>query len=141
MTVPGSVPRCIANSSVPMMQSAAAAPMPEAGATWVASSVTSAGPMTKMSSSFTDSRANAVCSRRWSDPTSALHRVRTMLPTEGIDAPAMIPVVSSVHSGARSSAHAMNAEELSANTPAWASRIWRWPSRSARWATSGLITA
>ena len=55
-----------------------------------------------------------------------------MLPTEGIDAPAMIPVASSVHSGVCSSAHVMKAAELSANNPVWASRTWRWPSRSAR---------
>src|SRR3954451_10508657 len=59
----GSVPRCAANHAVPTTHSTAATPTPEAGATSVASSVTAAGPRMKHSSSATDSKENAACSR------------------------------------------------------------------------------
>ena len=60
---------------------------PDCGANEVASTVTSAGPVTKTTSSATPSTANAVCrspasSSRWA------HRARTMVPTCGIAMPA-----------------------------------------------------
>ena len=53
----------------------------------------------KHTSSATDSRENAVCSR--GDPaSSALHRARAMGPSAGIAAPPSAPVANSVQSGA-----------------------------------------
>src|ERR1700733_5141036 len=59
----GSVRRCAANSSVPATHATMATPTPAAGYTSVASSVTTAGPITKIVSSATDSSENAVGSR------------------------------------------------------------------------------
>src|SRR5579864_6425929 len=56
----GSVRRSAANHKVPARQSSAAVPTPAAGNTSVASNVTAAGPITKHSSSATDSKENAV---------------------------------------------------------------------------------
>ncbi len=56
----------------------------------MASSVTAAGPSTKQTSSATDSKENAVCSR--GEPSSrALQRARTMVPRDGMAAPAIAP--------------------------------------------------
>src|SRR6185437_15496891 len=62
-TTGGSVDRCDANHSDPSSAHKAAVPTPAAGCTWVASTVTAAGPSTKHTSSATDSSENAVCSR------------------------------------------------------------------------------
>ncbi len=137
----GWVRRCAASSSVPTMHSRLAVAIPEAGNSWVASRVTRAGPITKMNSSLTDSRANAVCSRCASPSTSVLHLVRTMVPIEGMDAPASRPVTSSVQNGAPSSAKLMKTTLLRAKTAACTKSTRRWPSRSARVAITGLSTA
>jgi hypothetical protein len=53
-----------------------------------------------MTSSATDSSENAACSS--GEPaSSALHRARTMEPTDGVAAPATTPVTSSAQVGAR----------------------------------------
>src|SRR6185437_14203125 len=136
----GSVRRCSANSSVPVIASRLAVPTPLAANTWVASSVTSAGPMTKMSSSLTDSRANATCSRVGSPPSTQLHLVRTMLLVDGMDAPATRPVTSKTANGARNSAQAMKVAKASAKTATWPSSTRPWPKRSERLAIYGPST-
>ena len=65
----------------------------------MARTVTRAGPITKIISSTTDSSANAESSAGV-PPSSALQRVRTIEPREGIDEPAMHPVTSSTQTGA-----------------------------------------
>ena len=94
-----------------------------------------------MNSSFTDSSANAVCSRRGSPPTRLLHLVLTMLPTDGIEPPAATPVTSSVQNGALSSAQVMNTALLNVKTTVCATSTLRWPSRSALVAITGPNTA
>ena len=106
-TTTGSVPRWAANHSVPSTHSRAATPTPEAGETSVASSVTAAGPMTKHSSSATDSKENAACSR--GEPASrTLQRARTMVPRDGMVAPAIAPGTKKAQVGSRSSTAAMS---------------------------------
>jgi hypothetical protein len=113
---------------------------PAAGYTSVASSVTTAGPITKIVSSATDSSENAVCSSGES-PSSALHRALTMEPIDGIDAPARPPVISSAHSGACSSAQPMSASVQAAKNAASGTSTRRCPSRSASLAACGAQTA
>ena len=136
----GSLRRCMASSRVPVTHAAIATPTPAAGWTSVASSVTSAGPMTKIISSATDSREYAVCSRAGS-PSSVLQRDLTIGPTDGMDAPASAPVIRSVHNGARSSAQATNATVLSANDAASGRSTRCWPNRSASLAACGAKMA
>jgi len=95
----GSVVRCAANHRLPPTHNTAAAVTPAAGCTWVASRVTRAGPSTKHTSSATDSRENAVCSRGES-ASSALHRARAIGPSAGIAAPPSAPATNSAQSGA-----------------------------------------
>ncbi len=138
--VGGSVPRWAANRIVPVRQTTSATPRPAAGNTLVASSVTTAGPATKIISSATDSRANA----EWSagDPaSSALHRARTIEPSEGIDDPATQPVISSSQIGACSSAQVMNTTVLIANSATSGRSTRRCPNRSARLAIRGALMA
>ena len=97
----GSVARCDANHSDPARQLAAARVTPAAGCSWVTSTVTAAGPITKHSSSATDSTENAACSR--GDPVSSTdQRARAIGPSCGMAAPPALPAANSVQSGARS---------------------------------------
>ena len=81
----------------------------------MASSVTAAGPMTKHSSSATDSKENAACSR--GEPASrTLHRARTMVPSDGMVAPATAPETKNAQVGACSSTVTIRAEVAMVNT-------------------------
>jgi hypothetical protein len=123
-----------------MTHTTIAVPTPEAGSTLVASSVTTAGPATKIISSTTDSSANAECSL--GEPASSvLHLALTIEPSEGIDAPATQPVSSSAHTGARNSAQVMNTIVLTAKSATSGRRTRRCPTRSARVAIRGAQTA
>ena len=128
--------RSAANQSVPATHSNAETPTPAAGNTSVASSVTAAGPTTKHSSSATDSKENAACSR--GVPASrTLHRTRTMAPRDGMDPPAMAPGAKNTQVGAFSSTAAISAAVAVANTASSTSSTGRWPRESASRATSG----
>jgi len=134
------VSRCAANHSVPARQSSAAVPTPAAGRTSVASSVTAAGPITKHSSSATDSRENAVCSR--GEPASrALHRARTIEPSEGMVAPATVPGGNSAQSGACSCTAAISPATLIAKMTTSGMSTRRWPRESASRAICGAQAA
>ena len=112
--VGGSVWRCAANRSVPVTDSTTHNTTP-AGGSAVASTVTSAGPTTKIISSTTDSSANAECSA--GEPSSsALQRARTIDPSEGIEDPAAQPEIIRTQVGRRSSAQVTNTTLLTANT-------------------------
>ena len=78
----GSVARWAANAAPPPTTNASAATSPAAGATVVASVVASTGPITKITSSSTDSSANAVCSPG-PPRSSAVQRARTSDPIAG----------------------------------------------------------
>jgi hypothetical protein len=81
----------------------------------VASSVTAAGPTMKHNSSATDSKENAVCSP--GEPASrALHRARTMVPSDGMVAPAIAPATKNAQVASRSSTAAISAAVAMANT-------------------------
>lgn len=108
--------------------------------TSVASTVTTAGPMTKIVSSRTDSSENAVCSSGES-PSSALQRARTIEPSDGMDAPASPPVASIVHNGARNSAQMMSSTVAAAKKTASGLSTWRCPNRSASLAACGAQSA
>ena len=111
----GSVLRSATNQRVPPRHSSAATPTPAAGNTSVASSVTAAGPMTKHSSSATDSKENAACSR--GEPASrTLHRARTMVPSDGMVAPAIAPGTKNAQVGSCSSTAAISAAVAAENT-------------------------
>src|ERR1022692_2125982 len=84
--------------------------------------------------------ANAVCSCGES-PSRALHRARTIEPSDGIDAPATAPDSSSAHSGARITAQPMKMIVLSAKNPASGLSTRCWPNRSASLAACGAPTA
>src|ERR1019366_5661450 len=100
-TMTGSVPRWAANQRVPATHSSAATPTPDAGKTSVASNVTAAGPITKQSSSATDSKLKAAC--RLGEPASrTLHRARTIVPRDGMAEPATAPGTKNVQVGSRS---------------------------------------
>ena len=104
---------------------------PAAGCTWVASSVTVAGPSTKHTSSATDSRENAVCSR--GDPASStLHRARAIGPSAGIVAPPSAPGTNSAQSGARSCTAATSPATEAAKTKHSGISTRCWPCRSTR---------
>ena len=113
---------------------------PAAGWTWVASKVTTAGPMTKIVSSRTDSSENAACSSG-EPPSSALQRARTIEPSDGIEAPATAPVTRSVQTGARNSAQQMSATVLPAKKITSGRSTRRCPNRSASLAACGAQTA
>ena len=114
-TTAGSVPRSAANHSVPTRHSTAATPTPEAGKTSVASSVTAAGPTMKHSSSATDSKENAVCSR--GEPASrTLQRVRTIAPSDGMADPATAPGTKNAQVGSLSSTATMSSAVATVNT-------------------------
>jgi hypothetical protein len=120
----GSVPRCAANHTVPNTHSTAATPTPEAGYTSVASSVTAAGPRMKHSSSATDSKENAACSR--GEPASrTLQRALTIAPRDGMAAPAIAPGMKKAQVGRRSCTAVMSSAVLSANTMSSGSRTRR----------------
>jgi hypothetical protein len=136
----GSVSRCAANHSVPPRQSRAATPTPAAGYTSVASSVTAAGPITKHSSSATDSKEYAVCSR--GEPASStLHRARTIEPSDGMVPPATAPGTNSAQLGACSSTAAMSPATLSAKMATSGISTRCWPRESASRANCGAQTA
>lgn len=81
----------------------------------MASSVTAAGPMTKHNSSATDSNENAACSR--GDPASrTLHRARTMVPSDGMVAPATAPETKKAQVGACISTATISAAVATVNT-------------------------
>ncbi len=136
----GWVRRWTASASVPATLSAAATMIPAAGNTSVASSVTSAGPITKIISSATDSSAYAV-GRPPARASRVLHRARTMEPSPGMVAPAAPPLASSAQAGARTCAQSTKAAAATANRNAWGIRTRSWPSRSVSRAASGVQTA
>ena len=111
-----------------------------AGGITVARSVTTAGPITKIISSATDSRANAECSEAGSG-SSALHLALTMEPSEGIDEPATQPVIMSSQTGACSSAQLTKTTQATPNTHASGRSTRCWPNRSASLATCGAAAA
>jgi hypothetical protein len=106
----------------------------------VASRVTTAGPTTKISSSATDSRENAVCSVAGSRST-LLHLVRTIEPSEGMVAPARALVTSRAQTGAPISAVAMNVTVAAAKITASGRSTRPWPKLSASRATCGATPA
>ena len=136
----GWVRRCAANSSVPITHSTIAAPTPAAGYTAVASSVTNAGPTTKMNSSATDSSEKAVC-RRPVPASSTLHRARTIDPTDGMVAPARAPDTTTAASGAPISASVMKTTVAAPNTATCGRSTRRWPNRSMSLAICGAPSA
>jgi hypothetical protein len=123
-TISGSVARWATNHNVPPRHNNAATPMPAAGNTSVASSVTAAGPTMKHSSSATDSKENAACSRGV-PASSALHRDRTMVPSAGMVAPAIAPGAKNAQVGSFSSTVAIRVAVATANTVSRGSRIRR----------------
>ena len=128
-TTTGSVPRSAANHSVPSRHNTAATTTPEAGKTSVASSVTAAGPTMKHSSSATDSKENAACSR--GEPASrTLQRARTIVPSDGMADPAIAPGTKKAQVGSRSSTAAMSSAVATVNTVSRGSRTRRWPRAS-----------
>ncbi len=135
-TMTGSVPRWAANQSVPATHSKAAMPTPAAGKTSVASSVTAAGPIMKHSSSATDSKLKAACSR--GEPASRpLHRARTMVPSDGMVAPAIAPGTKNVQVGSCNCTAVISAAVATVNTASIGSSTRRWPYESARRASRG----
>jgi len=136
----GSVERCDANHSVPARQSSAADATPAAGCSWVASSVTMAGPSTKHTSSATDSRENAVCSRG-ELPSSALHRARAIGPSEGMVAPATMPGRNSAQSGASSSTAMISPATLATKMSTSGTSTRCWPRVSTSRAICGALAA
>ena len=81
----------------------------------MASNVTAAGPMTKHNSSATDSKENAACSR--GEPASrTLHRTRTIVPSDGMAAPATAPGTKKAQVGARSFTVTIRAAVAMVNT-------------------------
>ncbi len=111
-----------------------------AGGMAVASTVTRAGPMTNVISSTTDSRANAECSASGSG-SSALHRARTMEPSDGIDDPARQPVISRTQTGALSSAQATKMRQAAPKTAISGRSTRCCPNRSASLAICGAEIA
>jgi len=139
-TMTGSVPRWAANQSVPATHNSAATPTPAAGKTSVASSVTAAGPITKHSSSATDSKLKAACSR--DEPASrTLHRARTMVPRDGMVAPAIAPGTKNAQVGSRNCTAAISAAVARANTVRPGSSTRRWPRASTRREIRGVENA
>ena len=136
----GSVVRCAANHRLPPTHNTAAAVTPAAGCTWVASRVTRAGPSTKHTSSATDSRENAVCSR--GDPASStLHRARAIGPSAGIVAPPSAPRTNSAQSGACSCTATTSPATEAAKTRHRGISTRCWPWRSTRRPSCGEQTA
>src|SRR5579863_10173275 len=89
----------------------------------------------KHSSSATDSKEKAACSR--GVPASkALHRTRTMAPKDGMDPPAMAPGAKNTQVGAFSRTAAIRAAVAVANTASSTSSTGRWPRESASRAIS-----
>ena len=84
---------------MPTTVKASAVSRPAAGSIEVESTVTSTGPMTKSSSSSTDSMAYAVSSRR-PGPSNADHRARTCDPRGGQQTPVGTAAANSVQCGA-----------------------------------------
>jgi hypothetical protein len=139
-TTNGSVPRSAANHSVPSRHSRAATPTPEAGKISVASSVTAAGPTMKHSSSATDSKENAVCNR--GEPASStLQRARTIVPSDGMVAPATAPGTKKAQVGSWSCTVTMSSAVATPNTVSRGSNTRRWPCESTARATRGEVTA
>ena len=129
VTTGGSVDRCAANHSDPRSAHRAAQVTPAAGCTWVASRVTAAGPITKHSSSATDSSENAVCSR--GDPASRTdQRARAIGPVCGMAAPPAMPHRNSVQTGARSVTAAASPATDRAKVTHTGMSTRCWPSRS-----------
>ena len=114
--------------------------MPATGSTWVARIVTSAGPVTKIISSATDSNEKAVCSSDES-PSRALHRERTTDPSDGRADMNIAPVTNSVHSGARSWAQATNATAPAPNATVSGRSTRPWPKRSMSLPSCGVTNA
>ena len=132
----GSVPRWAANHSVPARHSTAAVPTPAAGNASVASRVTAAGPTTKQNSSATDSKENAACSR--GEPASrTLHRARTMVPSDGMAAPAIAPGRKNAQVGRCSSTVTIRAVVAAVKTASSGSSTRRWPVASTSRASRG----
>jgi predicted PhzF superfamily epimerase YddE/YHI9 len=123
------VERWEANHSVPARQQIAAQVTPAAGASWVASRVTAAGPITKQTSSAIDSTENAVCSR--GDPaSSADQRARAIGPSCGIVEPPATPAANSVQSGPCHCTAATSPATESAKITQIGTSTRCWPSRS-----------
>ena len=86
----GWVRRWSASAMDPLNMHASATISPAYGLTMVASTVTSAGPVTKITSSATDSKAKAVCSLA-EPPCRWDQRARTIEPSESEVAPTSSP--------------------------------------------------
>ena len=96
--------------------------------------------MTKHSSSATDSKENAACSR--GEPASrTLQRARTIVPRDGMAAPAIAPGTKKAQVGRPSSTATMSAAVAAMNTVSRGSRTRRWPRESVRRAIRGEVNA
>lgn len=95
------------------MQAAGTA-RPAIGCTPVDSAVTITGPATKMHSSTTDSKENAVCSRAGFSRSAYVQRARTQAPSDTWVSPAAAAAGNSVQIGSPASATAMNTAKLAA---------------------------
>ncbi len=134
------MPRWAANQRVPATHSSAANPTPAAGKTSVASSVTAAGPITKQSSSATDSKLKAAC--RLGEPASrTLHLALTIVPRDGMAAPATAPGRKNAQVGRPSCTAMMSAAVATANNASKGSSTRRWPRASTRRAMRGAESA
>ena len=104
-----------------------------------ASSATSGGPTTKISSCTVDSTANAAWS--WSSwPSRSDQRARMQAPTGGIDAPARAASPASTSDDAARPATA-RAPKLTALATAHPPSTRVWPTRSTSRPSSGEVTA
>lgn len=108
--------------------------------TAVASTVTSAGPVTKITSSATDSNAKAVCILA-EPPCSADHRARTIEPSDSEVAPTASPVAYRVHSGRSNPAASMSPASARPLTIAKGVMTRLWPNRSTSRPDSGAAMA
>ena len=136
----GSVDRCDANHSDPRRAHKAAHATPAVGCAWVASTVTAAGPITKHTSSATDSIENAVCRR--GDPARRTdQRARAIGPVCGMVAPPMMLHRNSVQSGAWSMTAATRPATDRAKVTHTGTSTRCWPSRSTRRPSCGAQIA
>ena len=111
-----------------------AASRPGAGATVVASSVTTTGPTMNTASSMSDSTARAVGSEGASG-SSAVHRARAKAPICGSDPPAATASATSSGPGPLASVAATRAPRAATWTASCGTSTRAWP----RWSASRLI--
>ncbi|GAA3411043.1 hypothetical protein GCM10018952_18110 [Streptosporangium vulgare] len=137
----GSVPRCSAKATVPTTVQVRATIRPAYGLIMVARAVTSAGPATKMTSSATDSKENAVCSLprpgQQVRPAGAHERAER----ESAVAPTATPVAKSVQRGAPWRAQSIRPVSVAPCVNVRGTTTLAWPNLSTRRPDSGAATA